>query len=463
MIASEGRKTLPDRTSRRAKRTIRIVACAGLFVSTGLLIAAGVLAEDPDWTGTPPDELSEGIAAVQPAVEAGPADRLVVAWSERSSAPSSTSDIYVTESGSGGALWSEPEVISPTVGQSLLPDVSVAGEHTAVAWVDQVLPTLAMEVYVAERSGDAAPWDVHPVPVLPSHRYIDRWPRLASGPARLYVVFNGGPDGGVPDILYASRSLSGGAWSTATLVHTHTWSIGGSWYPALAIGPDGQTVHVAWEERRGLASGSEILYLTGTVAGPEVTWHQPPVTLSPPQVQWAAWPDIAVDSGGNVHAVWGEQVQEAAAQCGDAPYEQYVGYTRFDARSGEWLSPTVRIHTDPVCVNDKTPRNAAPRVVLRGQQPTVCVVWHGYRPGGEAAEEVLLSCASYLPLGWSVPASVSRSPGSEAMSIIPSIAADARSRLHIVWQERTGDSTLDDYQAYYSGSPRLFLPLVARR
>jgi hypothetical protein len=439
-----------------------MMACCGFLLAAGLLSVGGVLAADPDWVGTPPVQLSEGIAAVHPSVAAGPDDRLVVAWSELVDSANSSSDIYVSYSGYGGALWSQPQVISQTEGNSLLPNVCVNGDHTSVAWVDQVSPTLAMEVYVAERSGAAGPWDTRRVPVLPSYRYIDRWPRLDFSSTRLHLVFNGGPNGGVPDVLYASRSLSGGAWLTATVVHTHTSLFGGSWYPALAIGPDGQTVHVAWEERSGV-NGSAIMYLSGTISGPDVSWRQPPVTLSPPQVALAAWPDIAVDTGGNVHVVWSEQVQEAGHQCGVIPYEQYVGYTRFDASSGEWLSPTVRVHSAPVCVNDKTPRNAAPRLALSGNKPTVCVVWHGYRPGDEAAEEVLLSCANYLPLGWSVPASVSRSPGPAAMSIIPSIAADARSRLHIVWQERTGDSTLDDYQTNYSGSPRLFLPLVARQ
>ena len=79
------------------------------------------------------------------------------------------------------------------------------------------------------------------------------------------------------------------------------------------------------------------------------------------------------------------------------------------------------------------------------------------------AEEVLLSCSPDGGQSWEAPRNVSRSPGAEAISIVPSIAFDARGRLHSVWEEHVGDSIVYNYEVYYARAiVKVFLPLIVR-
>jgi hypothetical protein len=371
---------------------------------------------------------------------------MVVVWSDQQvDGEPQDRDIYTTFSHDDGRTWSPAVVITETAGTSGLPDALIVGDRVFVAWCDQEStdPRITT-IYEAEIGTGATRRIPGPFSSIPTR------PSLATGAGRLHVVFSGGGTGNIPDIYYAMRPLAATAWPTATIVYTHTGT--GSWNPMLAVGPDGKTLHVVWEERTSSIQRA-IMYMRGAVNGDNVEWTVP-LKLST-GITLSVWPAIAADASGNLHVVWGEQQER----------QHYIWYVRYEAASDAW-SAAMRIDPEPVSVNERNPTDSTPSLALmeQGNQVTVCVVWHGFREG-EFAEEVLLSCSQDGGQSWLPPQSMSRSDGPEEISIRPSITFNAAGQLHGVWQEHKssmGSNVVDAYQVYYSHALnyKKFLPFV---
>ena len=435
-------------------RSARRLAWLALLLVGGVAAVAAVTASDPDWTGAQPANVSNSLLnrAWQPVLAAGPAGRMVVAWSDQNAAEAAR-NIYVRRSFDNGHTWSAPQVLSETAFVSALPDAVAVGNRDLVAWVD--LRTIGgenMAIYEAEVG--AGKGRLIPSPT----RLTSTQPRLASGAGTLHVVFNAGYN-----ILHAMRPLTATTWPTATRIYTSTGSTF-PWFPALAIGPDGKTLHVVWQDWDFSMDKWAIMYRRGTVDGAAVNWTSP-YTLATESIE-LIYPDIAADSRGNLHVVWGEVVGLGSL----AEQDQYVRYARYDVATSQWISPAVWIDNNPVRVNTDNPTYTAPDLALREKsgQVEVCVAWHGFREGEMSfAEEILLSCSPDGERSWLPPQNVSRSPQAEALSLIPSIAFDTAGQLHAVWQEHNqemGSSVLFDYQIYHSFAlVKGFLPLIARR
>jgi len=422
-----------------------------------LAVGAVIAATDPYWPGTLPSNLSNSPQdmARQPDVASGASGHMVAVWGDQRTATETAAgiwNIYTASSSDSGHTWSAPQVVSETAEESLLPAVLTVGDRDLVAWVDH---DPAHVIYEAEIGQSA----VRAVPLPGAFRQTNTRPFLAASEDRVYLAFNGSiTPTTIPDIFVTSRLLTETTWATATVVYTHT-AINGSWYPALAPSPDGKTLHLVWEERTTMHRRA-ILYITGTVSGADVDWHYPAVELST-GITNAIYPNIAVDSAGDVHVVWGEVIGTGF------PYEQdqYVRYVRYDVAGGQWLSPSVRIDDDLIRVNKDKPTYIAPSLALfGGGDVKLCVSWHGFREGG-SVEEVLVNCSEDGGDSWGATQNVSRSAGDDwSVSILPSIAFDALGRLHSVWQERAGDDLFEDYEIYWSRELEhlLFLPLVVR-
>ena len=444
-------RVLPWGTNRRALWTYGQLVWLVTLVMIGM--AAGVLAaaDDPDWAGTEPGRISNSPTnrAWQSDIAAGPPQRIVVVWTDQESA-GAPRNVYVRRSDDDARTWSSPEVISTTVHQSALPDVYVAGNRAFAAWVDQ-LTIGGQNVAVYETEVGVAGTREIPSPIpLGSTR-----PRLAAGPDRLDVVFSAGVQ-----VLYASRPLASTSWPTATRIYTSTTALS-VWFPVLAIGPGGNTLHVVWQEE-DFYDESTIMYMRGEMNDSAVQW-EPARKLSSAKTSELFYPTIAADSTGNLHVAWGE----ASGTGGLAQRDQYVRYMRYDVDSGEWISPAIGIDLDPVRVNQYNPTYTAPSLALfeKGGKTEICVTWHGFRAGG-VGENVLLSCSPDRGQSWSVPENMSRSEDVEAMSLAPAIAFGASGRLHGVWQEHNaemGDSVIYDYQVYHSRALyRTFMPFAGR-
>jgi hypothetical protein len=451
---SSRRRNAPPTTSRRTRPAHRWLAWLVVLLATALLGGVPVAAADPGWGGTEPENISHSPLnwAWQPVIAAGPPGWMVVAWSDQWSEGGSR-NIYTASSDDNGRTWSAPTAVTETGDASFLPDALIVGDQVFVAWCDQSTTyphtTTTYEAEVVTRA-------IRRIPGPPSS--TSTRPHLGAGAGRLHVVFSAGASN-KPDICHAMRPLTAAAWPTATVVHTHTHTGTGSWNPALALSPEGEAVHVVWEER---ASRSEraIMYMRGAIVGDDVDWTSP-LTLST-GITLSVWPAIAADSGGNLHVVWGEQVGTGFLH----ERKHHARYRRYDAASGLWL-PATRIDPEPVYVNERNPTDSTPSLTLleRGGQTIVCVVWHGFRKDEyvEPAEEVLLSCSRDGGQSWADPQNVSRSPGAEAISILPSVTFDGSGQLHSVWQERAGESAIFDYQIYHAhGLSLVFLPLVMR-
>ena len=435
-------------------RPIRQLAWLALLLVGGLVAVAAVAASDPDWNGTQPQNMSNSLPnrAWQPVIAAGSAGHMVMAWSDQSTA-GSPRNIYVRRSFDGGHIWSTSQVLSATALASALPDAVAMGNRDFVAWVDQE-GVGGENVAIYEAEVGAGPGRLVPSPT----ELTSTQPRLAIGAGALHVVFHAGSN-----VLHAMRLLTATAWPTATCIYTSASTVV-SEYPVLAIGPDGKTLHVVWQGYDLMSSKRTIIYKRGTVSGAAVNWTLP-YTLAIADIE-LKYPDIAADSRGNVHVVWGEVVGPGNLQDRD----QYVRYTRYNVATSQWISPAVRLDNNPIRVNTDNPTYTAPDLALRekGGKVEVCVAWHGFRAGGMSfAEEVLLSCSPDGGQSWKPPQNVSRSPQAEALSLIPSIAFDTAGQLHAVWQEHNqamGSSVVFDYQVFHSWAlSRRLLPLVGRK
>jgi hypothetical protein len=370
---------------------------------------------------------------------------MVVAWSNPPS-EGALRDIYTVHSTGSG--WSDPAVISTTADGSFKPDAIIVEDRIFVTWAEGDPPTA---IYEAERLSGGS-WETHDVPQGSYSLGEFTWPRLAASADRLHIVFSDSNS----DVLYTTRPLTTDAWLTATAVYTHV-VVGDkqSRYPVMDTSPDGQTLHLVWQENTFSTGEDVIMYMRGQVNGDSVAWD--PAYILSSQGQNMVGPDVAVDSSGDVHVAWGE-VGVGGRE------EQYIRYTRYT--DGSWMIPTVRIDSNHVQVHDQSPYFVAPGIDLWEQdgQVTLCVAWHGFREG-DFAEEILLGCSQNGGDFWPSPWNVSRSSHNNwTLSVNPSIAFGVSGRLQVVWQERAGDDLVYDYAIYYAYSldNHVFLPLMMR-
>jgi len=428
------------------------VAAAILAFTAGIATAA----TDPDWTGTAPTNISgspEIGILLHPAIAVGPSGPMVAAWNY--SGLEERDDIYVTLSHDQGSTWSTPVPAWDTDGFSQLPDAIIAQGTVYVAWTENESSENTFTVYAGELG--SAPRAI-PVPAADTPSNIPTRPRLAAGPDRLHVVFNAGAQFELngSHIFYSSLAPEHTTWTTATQVFAGTDV---SWFPALAVAPDGEALHVVWEEKKVLQENRSVQYVRGTASGSSVSWA-PPTTLSVGVN--SVKPDVAVSSGGDVHVIWGEVVKAGV----DSEY--YVSYRRYDSDSDSWLDAE-RVDALPVYVNEATPTESPPRLALweAGDQVHICVAWHGCRDSSQCAEDALLSCSRDGGKTWRSVRTMSPCPegiDEEAdISIWPSVTFDTSGTLHGVWRQRIADSPQDDYEIYYAHSfHTVFLPLVIR-
>jgi len=438
---------------RIAKRQVNLLSLGLVWPVILLLIAlgassafAGVATSDPDWSGSPPQNISHSDLdrARQPDIDVDSSGEAVIVWSDETAADGR--DIRFA-SGTGG-VWSASQVVSDTAAGSLFPYVLAVGDRHFVAWVDGLSPQ-DRELFEAEIG--AGETRAVPSPAAPELLQ----PCLAASTDRLHVVF-GASNVGVPDLYHSSRPLGGGAWEQAQIIHTSPIFFESA-DPALAADPAGNKLHLVWENKS--SQSSSIMYMSGMVSGATVSWSSA-ITLST-GITFSIRPDIAVASNGDIHVTWGETI------AGDYN-EQYVRYIRYDADGGTWGVSSVRIDPNPVRVNEDSPTYISPAIAVweHGDETKVCIAWHGFRDSDPGAEEILARCSSDGGSTWpSSTENVSRSTTEAGweVSIRPLVAFDVQGALHVVWQERAGSDLTTDYEVYYSASwERIFLPLVLR-
>ena len=125
------------------------------------------------------------------------------------------------------------------------------------------------------------------------------------------------PSSGNYEGLYANKTPDG-EWSTPVNLSNYSTAYG---EPVIAVANDG-TLHVAWYSAN--THPEHILYATRPPGG---IWTAP-ISISGPLTN-SAWPHLAVDATGTVHAVWNDPHNTGPAE---------VWYTS-RATDGSWSAP----------------------------------------------------------------------------------------------------------------------------
>ena len=370
---------------------------------------------------------------------------IYLAWSD---GRDGVSNIHYTNSGDGGASWTPAQRVWWTDLKSWRPTLVVTGTTRYLAWADQASSGLEHTVYQMALGAGSVTFVPNEHPMLASA------PRLALGAGgELHLVLPGGL-GNNPDVLYSRRSIGATTWPTATVVFTHTAT--GSFEPSLVVSPDGETIHLVWEERD--FTKSAIYYMRGQRSGAETVWQSP--TVLSPGINKSVLPVIGLaesDTGYVLHVIWGETQNQ------DGYKDRYVRYSRSDDEGASWSDP-IRIDPEAVRTNENTPSKVAHDLAIT-PSGTVCVSWHGFRSGvAVEAEEVYLTCSTDQGTGWETAVNVSRSPN--LISIRPVLDVGDNGILHLVWQEQAYEDAdpLGEYQIYYVHSlpHSVMLPMVRR-
>jgi hypothetical protein len=263
------------------------------------------------------------------------------------------------------------------------------------------------------------------------------------------------------DLYYVHRYLTETTWSAPTVVLTHSQVLpptilGGIWSPKVAVSPDGQTLHIVWEQYE-IISGpdpSRIWHIAGTWQPGGVVWGTP-TRLSPLNQNYTVRPNVTVAESGIVHITWTELIPGPGGTTN--PEAQYINYRQL------MNATTTQLNVDAIKVNSNNPTWASSAIALHEQ--SLCVAWHGFY-AGESIEEITMRCSKDEGESWLSLMNVSASPS--LLSDFPAIAFDPLGYVHIAWEEREiGSGTYEPLDIYYRGGlpqrPTMFIPLVARQ
>jgi hypothetical protein len=429
-----------------------------IFIGALLIIlsATAILALDPTWDEAGVSiNLSQSGDAKPPTLALGPDGEVAVAWG-------GNGEKHIFLARHDGENWNTT-VLTPTEETDTWnPNLVYTGTQLLAAWMQ-----------TGATGNDVMQYDVDigmsPQRIITSV-YGIIFPRMAVNTEGIHMIFAATHDPNMSskgDLYYTYRAAGTSTWITPTVVITHAQASapndGGIRFPTLALSPDGQSLHIVWEQIIALAEDPYIQYTVWYVSG---TWNFGEQQFhfgSPMQLSEAArnavLPAIAVDEADRVHVTWIELYGGSVTH----PEGQYVNYRRL--ASSQW-TPAIRVDPVHVIINGTKPTWSMAAVDTRGD--TLCVTWHGYRGnlGDSGKEEVLLRCSRNGGQSWD-PMTVNVSNTPDRFSFCPDIHMDETGRIHIVWQEHQGGPDLNtNYDAYYRVGTlphiRIYLPLVLR-
>ncbi len=431
----------------------------GLAVLLGLLAVTGVWAvtvEPWSWVGAVTNVSESGDVRANVSLAAGE-DDIAVVWAGGEDAPG----LYIARNTGSG--WTRSAMTITGDWANRFPALVLFDGQPLVAWsqsegsnpADSLIQNLLQQDGTSAAQKIAGPIYGRVVPDMD----------LAT--TGLHLVFPAATTSykwSQHDMYYAHRYLTETTWSAPTVVLTHgqvlpATAFGKIWHTKQAVSPDGQTLHLVWEQYEqytGQQQTIKVWYISGTWQPDGVVWGTA-MQISPSGQDYAVRPNIAVAASGKVHIVWTELVLGSGG-LSDVD-RQFINYLQFS-------DPTItKVNVDPIKVNSNSPTWASSALGLYKQ--TVCVSWHGFYAGAsETLEEITLRCSKDEGSTWLSLMNVSASP--DLLSDFPAMAFDARGLLHIAWEEREiGAGTYEPLDIYYRGGlpqpPPIFLPLVVRQ
>ncbi|MBI2838999.1 MAG: exo-alpha-sialidase [Acidobacteria bacterium] len=137
----------------------------------------------------------------------------------------------------------------------------------------------------------------------------------ADAAGKLMIAYNAGSVAGAPQKLYARTSTNGVSWSARSEVSNGSSTVNNG-FPALAAGPTANDFRLAWQDdRNGSTTAWNAWYRRSTDGGS--TWGAavrlsdlgsgaPYKSSSGHKFPYGDYFEIATDSGGRNHVIWGE-------------------------------------------------------------------------------------------------------------------------------------------------------------
>ncbi|MFZ0456053.1 MAG: T9SS type A sorting domain-containing protein [Ignavibacteriaceae bacterium] len=174
-----------------------------------------------------------------------------------------------------------------------------------------------------------------------------------------------------------------------------------SFYPAMAVGKEGK-IFVVWENHNQSDNEDKAQIYLAEYDGSN--WLEPEVLTDKGNMNWT--PDIAVDTSGNPHIVWGEWLSS------EIYYKYYDGQKWSESKN----------------VSEDSGESYYPRIAI-DLHNKVHVVWHDNTRGGDPSVYYRYNDDSQ----WSEKFIVS---DTLEYSIFPRIAIDSKDNIHITWFSR---------------------------
>lgn len=440
-----------------------------VILIAALLPAAVVLAATAGWG----DEGSAGARINlsnsgdirQPALTIGAGDEIAVAWAGVGDAavPGALKGIFLAV-GSGQPLTTTPPLTLTGATDAWAPALAYDDDQLLAAWVQGTYGISGTLWQEDVGSGNPAQAVMAPV-------YGYTAPRLAVGANGMHMIFSASRAAALAesDIYYTYRAPDTATWLSPTKIITHAQAsapdFGEVWYPHMALGSGGTTIHIIWEQT--IRYSRSVWYASGTwLSGEQRFDWGDPIRLSSAG-QKAVRPKVAVDGQNRVHVSWVEQVYQSGAP----KALQYIRYRRFEG--GEWIpaldEEARRLDPSPVQVNTYRPTWST--ISIATGEDILCIAWHGYRaPLGETGEEeVFMNCSRNGGETWSgLIINVSETP--DDLSLFPTVGMDSTGKIHAAWEEHQGgaDYTTNYDVVYRNGAvPEtkifVYLPLMMKR
>jgi cysteine-rich repeat protein len=336
-----------------------------------------------------------------------------------------------------GGNWSSVELVSAgSTGVSSRPSLVVSDSGTVyITWEDYSYGSGEDRDIFYRRRSSTGIWGSVEL-VSTGSNEDSGYPAIdIDGSLGVYIVWDDYTDnymGSGPDRdIFGRHKPNGGSWSTVQLVTPE--SDRNNNRPAILVegSPPNQKVHVAWDDGDDLAGGSgkdrDIFYRYG----PDLGSTMSPVELvSIGSEQSSIMPSLLIDSGGDLHIVWRDEMNK-----------KWDIYYNYRPDGGVWDSTIEKVSVEGKHGNFYTS-------IEIDNDDTIYVAWDddtdyvGSYPEPSGDDYDILY--RYKPdMGsWSSVELIST--GREKDSLYPSLAIDGDGTFHVVWQEKVGSEEEED-------------------
>jgi hypothetical protein len=379
----------------KQKRTVLIIEALGLLLFAQAAQAQWTTAKRLTWTSG---------ASMGGSIAVDSQGRLHVIWSDETPG---NGEIYYKKSTDGGITWTPSRRLTWTAGGSYGAALAVDSlDHLHVAWQDETPGNV--EIFYKKSTDGGDTWTANKR--LTFNAGNSYQPDLAVDSSDcVHMVWSDATPGNCE--VYYRRSTDGG--DTWTVGQRLTWTTEWSGSQAMAV-DSSDILHAVWDDY--VPGNAEIFYKKSTNGG--ATW------LPTQRLSWTSgssfYPDIAVDSSGNLFVVWPDYTQGNGEIC----------YKRSTDGGASWVTGR-RLSL--------TPGDSSGPVLAVDSLDNVHVVWQDETPGNY---EIYYKKSTDGGAGWTAGQRLSWTSGD---SFSPAIASDSGNTLHVVWE----DHTPGNYEIYY--------------